>query len=62
MSNYFPKPPFLAYGRAPNLQDYLVKSRLKRDGELEITHEVEEDCYLDALIKELYFELKTPTP
>lgn len=49
----FPKPPFSAFERAPNLKDYLVNSRLKSDGELEINHEDEEECYLDALIEAL---------
>ena len=49
----FPKPPFLAFERAPNLKDYLVNSRLKSDGELEENHEDEEECFLDALIEAL---------
>ena len=49
----FPKPPVLAYKRARNLKDYLVKSRFKSDGDLETIHEVYDDDFLDALIEAL---------
>ena len=49
----FPIPPVLAYKRAHNLKDYLVKSRFKTDGDLETTHEVYNDDYLDALLEAL---------